>query len=171
MNHPIRSFCVLLISSLLFYNCQEAVKPGANLSLEPIFSDHMVLQQSTNAAIFGHSTPETRVSVIGSWGNSASTYSDQNGKWQVKIVTPEAGGPFELKVETRDTTVVFNDVLIGEVWLASGQSNMEMPLKGYLPTEPIINYQQEIDSANYNKIRMLTVARNMSPIPVDSLRG
>ena len=141
------------------------------MSLEPIFSDHMVLQQSTNAAIFGHSTPETRVSVIGSWGNSASTYSDQNGKWQVKIVTPEAGGPFELKVETRDTTVVFNDVLIGEVWLASGQSNMEMPLTGYLPTEPIINYQQEIDSANYNKIRMLTVARNMSPIPVDSLRG
>ena len=145
--------------------------PDSKLSLEPIFSDHMVLQQSTNAAVFGTSSPEIRVSVIGSWGNSATTYSDEQGKWQVKIATPEAGGPFELKVETRDTTAVFNDVLIGEVWLASGQSNMEMPLTGYLPTEPIDNYQEEINLADYNKIRMLTVQRNMSPFPVDSHHG
>lgn len=171
MNHPIRSLCILFIGSFLFYNCQEKEKSPANLSLEPIFSDHMVLQQNTNAAIFGTSDPEIRVSVTGSWGNSATTYSDQNGQWQVKIATPAAGGPFELKIDTRDTTAVFSDVLIGEVWLASGQSNMEMPLTGYLPIEPIDNYQQEIDSANYNKIRMLTVGRNMSPIPVDSLRG
>jgi len=171
MNHPIKAFCILFFCSFLFYNCQEEVKPEANLSLEPIFSDHMVLQQSTNAAIFGTSTPEIRVSVNGSWGNSATTYSDQNGHWNVKITTPKAGGPYELKVETRDTTAVFNDVLIGEVWLASGQSNMEMPLTGYLPTEPIDNYQQEIDSAIYNKIRMLTVRRNMSPFPVESMQG
>ncbi|MBT8235268.1 MAG: sialate O-acetylesterase, partial [Bacteroidia bacterium] len=70
-----------------------------------------------------------------------------------------------------DTSAVFNDVLIGEVWLASGQSNMEMPLTGYLPSEPIDSYQEEIDAANYDKIRMLTVQRNMSPFPVDSLNG
>ena len=171
MNHPFRSYCMLIISTLLFYNCQEQSIPVSNLSLEPIFSDHMVLQQSTNAAIFGTSYPETRVSVVGSWGNSSTTYSDEHGKWLVKIATPEAGGPFELKVETRDTTAVFNDVLIGEVWLASGQSNMEMPLTGYLPTEPIDNNEEEINAANYNKIRMLTVRRNMSPFPVDSLNG
>jgi len=171
MNHPFRSYCMLFISTLLFYNCQQQSIPVSNLSLEPIFSDHMVLQQSTNAAIFGTSAPETRVSVVGSWGNSATTYSDEHGKWQVKIVTPEAGGPFELKVETRDTTAVFKDVLIGEVWLASGQSNMEMPLTGYLPTEPIDNNEEEINSANFNKIRMLTVQRNMSPLPLDSHNG
>ncbi|NND15190.1 MAG: glycosyl hydrolase family 2 [Eudoraea sp.] len=159
------------MSSLIFYNCQEARKPSSHLAMEPIFANHMVLQQQTNAAIWGECTPETRVSVIGNWGNSATTYSDQNGKWQVKITTPEAGGPFELKVETRDTTAIFTDVLIGEVWLASGQSNMEMPLTGYLPNEPIDNYKEEIENANYSKIRMLTVQRNMSPEPVESLNG
>ncbi len=131
----------------------------------------MVLQQQQEVAFWGEYTPGYEVIIFASWGEEISTKADSNGKWKLKLVTPVAGGPYSVKIETRDSTIVLNDVQVGEVWLASGQSNMEMPLRGWPPNDLILNSDQEIAEANYPQIRMLTVARNLSETPLDTVSG
>jgi sialate O-acetylesterase len=99
--------------------------------LPGIFTDNMVLQQQTNTPMWGNDKPGTHITVTVSWDRqsySATTGSD--GKWKTAIKTPKAGGPFTVRIQG-SKTVVLNNVWIGEVWLASGQSNMSMQLKGY----------------------------------------
>ena len=86
----------------------------------------MVLQQEKNVAIWGEYAPNSAITIKGSWGEISSGMSNNNGSWKVLIPTPKAGGPFELEIITKTTTKKITDVMIGEVWLASGQSNMEM---------------------------------------------
>ncbi len=104
----------------------------AKVILPPVIGDNMVLQQQTSAAIFGKAEPGKKVSVKTSWDRkTVRTVADsQTGKWLVYVQTPAAGGPYEITISDGDKTVL-HDVLIGEVWFASGQSNMEMPMKGY----------------------------------------
>ncbi len=135
---------------------------GQKLDLNPLFSDHIVLQQKTKAAIWGKSEPKTEIVVSGNWGKRAKTRADMDGNWRTKLETPKAGGPFNITVASKSDTVIINDVLIGEVWLCSGQSNMEMPLKGFLPNEPITGSKEAIQSADIPEIRMFTVSRNFS---------
>jgi len=91
----------------------------------------MVLQQKTQTPVWGWDKPGKIVSVSTSWNNkSYSTKTDSQGKWKVMISTPSAGGPYQIII-SGDKKVTLKDVWIGEVWYASGQSNMSMPLKGY----------------------------------------
>jgi len=137
------------------------------LKLPYLFSDHMVLQQNEEVTIWGEYHPKDNVSVKGSWGDEVTTQTDKNGTWQVTIQTPEAGGPYLLDIITADSTIVLNDVMIGEVWLASGQSNMQMPLKGWPPNDLILNSATEISSADHSSIRMFTVPMTLSVQPLD----
>ncbi len=162
----IPTFLVLLI----FWSCRtpspEPFVPSA------IFGDHMVLQQQEEVAIWGTGTPGDEVKAQGSWSDAfVSTLVDESGQWRLALPTPEAGGPYLLDMAQSDTLIRFEDVMIGEVWLASGQSNMEMPLTGYLPSEPIDNYEQEIANANYPGIRYMNVSRALSPLPVETIEG
>ena len=91
----------------------------------------MVLQQNSSVPIWGWSKKNKQVSINVSWNDKLySAKSDVNGKWKLNIPTPNAGGPYEVNIITKDTTVLLKDVMIGEVWLASGQSNMQMILAG-----------------------------------------
>jgi len=132
------------------------------LKLNPLFSDHIVLQQKTKAAIWGKGEPKAEIVVSGSWGERAKILADMDGNWRTKLETPKAGGPFNITVASKTDTVILNDVLIGEVWLCSGQSNMEMPLKGFLPNEPITGSKEAIQSADIPEMRMFTARRNFS---------
>ena len=98
----------------------------AEVSLPRVFSDHMVLLRGVDVPVFGTAAPAESVMVTFR-GNSATGVADSQGRWQVKIKVGDAGGPFDLTVKG-DNTVVAKDVLVGEVWLASGQSNMSLPL-------------------------------------------
>ena len=89
-----------------------------------LFTDHMVIQRETQAPVWGSADAGEKVSVTGSWGESAATTADASGKWMVKLKTPEAGGPHTLTLKGNNT-VTIKDVLSGEVWFCSGQSNME----------------------------------------------
>ncbi|GAB5527953.1 MAG: sialate O-acetylesterase [Roseivirga sp.] len=144
---------------------------GNNLEVSALFTDHMVLQQKENVAIWGESGANQTISISGSWGNAVEGEADENGQWQLVIPTPTAGGPFELTISTRDTSISINDVMIGEVWLASGQSNMEMPLKGWPPRDIVQNSAEEISNAKYPDIRMLTVQRNLTAGPISTITG
>ncbi len=165
-----RSLFLIFLATFLFaLSCQPEEK--RLLKLPPLFSDHMVLQQDQNVYIWGEYTPNMEVNVRGSWGDEISTTSDANGHWKLELPTPKAGGPHSLTVITKDSTAVFNDVLIGEVWLASGQSNMQMPLKGWPPNDLIQNSAAEIAEADHPEIRMFTVPMTLSLIPLDSVNG
>ncbi len=119
MKHALK----LLAAAALFVTAFSCSKP-AEVSLPVIFSDHMVLQKDCDANLWGGSAPGARVSV--QWrGKSYSATADEAGKWKLSVPAGEAGGPFTLKIG--DKTV--NDVLVGEVFICSGQSNMELPVR------------------------------------------
>lgn len=97
----------------------------------PVFSDNMVLQRRSEAAIWGDAAPGKKVRISVPWsGTKTETRADGNGKWFARISTPEAGGPYRIVLDDGEKTVIDN-VLVGEVWICSGQSNMEMPVKGW----------------------------------------
>ena len=154
---------------LYTFSCEPI--PKNILKISGLFSDHMVLQQQQEVNFWGEYTAGQELTISGSWGTKSSTRADANGVWKTKMTTPEAGGPYILKIVTSDSTIVIKDVLIGEVWLASGQSNMEMPVKGWPPNDVIRNSTTEIEQANYPTIRMLTVKKNLSGNPLSFING
>ncbi len=136
----------------------------ANLSLSSIFTDNMVLQQQKKLPIWGKASVGKKVSVKTSWNNKTYyTEVDQSGAWKIQITTPAAGGPYSIDIVAGEKFVLKN-ILIGEVWLCSGQSNMEMPLKGY-PSQPILESTTSILQANNDNIRFYTVPRNPKLLP------
>jgi sialate O-acetylesterase len=150
---------------------QTSCTKNANIELPAIFSENMVLQQNILATIWGKALPGSTIQVAGTWGEQETTKTGDDGKWQVTLSTPSAGGPYNLTISGKNSLIEIENVLIGEVWLASGQSNMEMPLTGWPPHDPILDSEETIASANYPEIRMFTVQRNTSAIPLDDVSG
>lgn len=150
----------IVLNSLLF-SC--SYKPAKGITLPKIFGNNMVLQQGKSLAIWGQSMPGGKVTVeIG--GNKGSVKVKKNGKWMVEMPLMSSGGPYDLKIIGEDT-IVFTDVMIGEVWICSGQSNMEWPLR------QVNNADMEIAGANHENIRLFKVNRSMSLTPSDSLES
>lgn len=160
---------IYIISLLFFIACAET--ENIELSLNPLFSDHMVLQQQEDVAVWGAANPMEKISISGSWGEEITGTAGASGNWQLNLPTPKAGGPFQVIITTENQTITLKDVLIGEVWLASGQSNMEMPLEGFLPREPVDNYLEEVVNANYDQIRYFDVTRAIEASPVKTPIG
>ena len=114
---------------------------GSQFRLAPLFADNMVLQQKREVPVWGEGTPGTRVVLKASWKKEASALVRPDGSWSLTLMTPRAGGPYEMTVAHDDSATVIKNVLIGEVWLCSGQSNMEMPLEGW-PGDSILSSQE-----------------------------
>ena len=135
--------------------------------LSPLFSDNMVIQQQTEAPIWGETKAGRRVSVTTSWdGQSVSTTADVQGCWRITLHTPKAGGPYTITVND-GKKVTLRNVMVGEVWLCSGQSNMEMPIDGWTRVR---NYEQEKEEANqYTNIRLLHLEQRVSTQPSNRL--
>lgn len=153
--------------ALTFLVCSCQTKINKDLKVTGLFSDHMVLQQQVN--VWGEYTPKQKITLFASWGEKEEVSSDAQGKWTMQLSTPKAGGPYSIKITIEDSLLVINDLLIGEVWLAAGQSNMALPLRGWLPNNTVRNSNLEIAIANYPEIRMLNVAYNLSVVPVESV--
>jgi len=137
---------------------------SATVSTPSIFGDHMVLQQGKSLPVWGKADPGEKVRVT--LGNKTrSTTACAEGKWMVKLGTMNTGGPYELKVEGKDNTLVFTDVLIGEVWLGSGQSNMQWTVSNSA------NAQEEIAKASHPYIRLFSVERTVAQSPQEDCKG
>jgi len=148
----LKSFVVigLLAMSLSAF---ATVKPAS------IFTDHMVLQQQSNVAIWGWAKPSSTVKITTSWNKKLYTASaDATGKFKIKVSTPKAGGPFEISLNDGEL-LVLKDILIGEVWFCGGQSNMEMPMKGF-KSQPILGSNETILKSKNSNIRIYTVPRS-----------
>jgi sialate O-acetylesterase len=129
----------------------------ANPTLPHLFSDHMVLQSGAPIHIWGDAEPGEEIAVDLA-GHRAQTIADQNGRWKVELPAMDAGGPFTMTVQGR-ATIVLRDVMIGEVWVASGQSNMTFALSG------VTDAKEEIANANFPQIRFFTVPERVAMNP------
>ena len=83
-----------------------------NLNLPSVFSDFMILQRETEVSFWGKSSPNEKIEIRGTWGKSSSTKADKSGNWELKLITPSAGGPYEVVVNDSRNSIVFKDVLI-----------------------------------------------------------
>lgn len=138
------SICLLLLVC--------AAPARAEVRLPKVIGDHMVIQQKQPATIWGWADAGEKV-VVEMGESRGETKANADGKWSLKIDPPAAGGPYEVHV-VGTNTIKLTDVLVGEVWVCSGQSNMQWSVKASL------NPQEEIAAAKYPNIRLFTVARN-----------
>ncbi|MBX3117937.1 MAG: hypothetical protein KF784_02655 [Fimbriimonadaceae bacterium] len=142
----------------------------AQLRLGSPFQDHMVLQRDRAVAIWGWAKPGTKISIKSSWGSVGEAEADKAGKWLGRLNTPKGGGgPYDVTING-DGQITLDDVLVGEVWVCSGQSNMEMTVqKGYPPS--LLNQELAIAGAQYPRIRMFNVVKNMAATPQELCGG
>ena len=156
-----KKLSVLLLLVLLALVSAE----GASLQLPKIMGDHMVLQQKSFAKIWGWAEPEQVVKVTTSWNDKTyRVVTDQHGNWQVSVATGKAGGPYKVTIKA-DITKVLEDILLGEVWICSGQSNMEWPLSRAETAK------EEIPLSDYPEIRLFTVEKTIALRPEEDLKG
>jgi len=157
MKKLILFFCLVMFLS-------GTSKLFAIVRLPPIMSSNMVLQQNSQATLWGWAEPSERFTITCSWKTTVDSVTAFNsGKWKAKITTPAAGGPYIITIKGRINTIVLENILIGEVWVCSGQSNMEMS-----NTKQI---QDELPNSKNDNIRFFTVAKKTSSYPQDHADG
>ncbi|MDR1417439.1 MAG: 9-O-acetylesterase [Prevotellaceae bacterium] len=151
----------------LFFFTILSASAFAKVELPALFSSNMVLQQQANVPLWGKSKPNARVSVQPSWSaQSSATVADASGSWKVTLPTPAAGGPHTITISD-GSNLKLSNVMVGEVWLCSGQSNMEMPLAGW---GRVNSYEQEIAQAQYPNIRLLQVEKQANVAPQSDMK-
>ena len=157
----------ILLTGFLLAIC---LSTRAEVKLPAIFSDGMVMQQKTNANLWGTATPNKNVTITTSWdGKQYVATADKNGAWKLAVPTPEAGGPYTVTFDDGSLKTL-NNILIGELWLCSGQSNMEMPMKGF-KNQPVENANMDILHSKNSNIRLFTVKRTSTMIPQNDVVG
>ncbi len=133
----------------------------ADINVADIFSDNMVLQRNINVKVWGSAEPGEKV-LLSFKGQKLKTKADRRGEWSLLLKPMQAGGPYEMTISGKNE-VVLKNILIGDVWICSGQSNMQWPVS------KTNNAEQEIKDANYPNIRLFEVPRTVSNVPVDNI--
>lgn len=157
---------IVLVLTFLFNAALASVHPAR------IFSDNMVLQRDVAIPVWGTASPGEPVTVRLK-SAVVKTIALSDGRWMVELPGFAAGGPYELIIESFSGKIEFKNVLVGDVWFASGQSNMEHPVSGweYIPHSAIANYEQEITDSKYPEIRLFQVPKFPSPFVLKDLSG
>ncbi len=151
---------VILLLSLFFQ------APESHLEVNGLIGNHMVIQRDRAFTIEGKALPNTVVRCILK-GKIVGTVSNDKGEWKVRLTGHSAGGPFDMEIQSKEESISYSDIQFGDVWLASGQSNM-----AYRMGTGVLNWEREIKNANYEKIRMITLDANPSDVPLKTtLKG
>jgi len=162
------TFSILIMICIIFISCStvqmkkadETLKTG-QIRVPDIFGDHMVLQQNSPIPVWGTAKPGSRVTVRLGY-QKQMTHADQDGRWFLEMPSMKAGGPVEMGIYGKNV-IRFTDVYIGDVWICSGQSNMEWPVAQSNKAN------QEMEAAQYPEIRLLQIERNISYQPLDNI--
>ncbi len=142
------------------------VSVKANITLPNIFGDNMVLQRNSEVKIWGWANPKEEIKLVSGWNNQEyKTVANNQAKWELTIKTPEAGGPYTISIKGYNE-VVLKNILIGEVWVCSGQSNMEMSASW-----GIDNGNEEVKNAANPNIRFFTVSKSTAVTPQNNVLG
>ena len=145
-----------------------AASCSSRIKLPSVLADHMVLERDTVVAIWGRSDPGQPIAVTGSWasGDTVKAQATQDGRWRVNLPTTGAGGPYTLTIKDKNETVTLTDVMLGEVWLCSGQSNMEFNVSWGLE-----NKETEVAQANFPGIRFFHVRQKGADVPQEDCKA
>jgi sialate O-acetylesterase len=156
---------ILILALSALWLCAGQPVEGAKLRLPSILGEHMVLQQNTVVNLWGWADPGSPVEVIAGWnGQTYRAIAGMDGGWLVRVPTSEAGGPFSITFRS-DTSLVLEDVLLGEVWVCSGQSNMEWTLAR------AHSAQEELPRADLPGIRLFRVEKKIATRPLEDVIG
>ena len=158
-----KKIMILAVLALLALGGQAKVR------LPHILCNNMVLQQNTQVRLWGWAKAGSQISVTTSWNTAKlTTKADRDGRWMLKVQTPEASyTPQTIKFDDGDGAVELSNVLMGEVWVCAGQSNMEMPMKGF-GNCPVEGYNEEVIAArNYRGIHYVKIPSEMRVNPQD----
>ncbi len=136
----------------------------SEIKLPAVFSDHMVLQAHQPIRIWGWADPKETITLTFQ-GNSAKTQADRSGKWEIELPALPYGGPHSMQISGKKNTLTLKQILIGEVWICSGQSNMEFTVK------EAQNAVMEIQNADYPQIRFFNVTKQMATHPQPNFEG
>lgn len=138
----------------------------AKVTLPSFFTDNMVIQQNTILTLPGSAKAGKQVTVKVSWNNEKYTVkASADGKFSIEVPTPSAGGPYQITISDGEK-LTLNNIMAGEVWICSGQSNMEMPVVGW---GKVMNCEQEVADANYPSIRLLQVKKTIALTPQENV--
>ncbi|TDQ07151.1 sialate O-acetylesterase [Pedobacter metabolipauper] len=149
-----------LFTGLLLLACSTVSQ--AKIVVSSLISDHMVLQRGVDVRIWGTADPQEKISIVFK-GRNYQTRASRDGAWAVMIAPSEAGGPYLLTIRGKSEVLKINDLVVGDVWLCSGQSNMEFTVSG------VFNAANELVAANDNQIRQFKVPKANGPLPVNVL--
>ena len=164
MTRPLRITLLLLLSALAWLPC------AAEVRLPNVLSDHAVLQRDRPIHLWGMATPGAHL-VTRFHGQSATTNADDLGRWSLYLQPEAAGGPFQLSITGDGPEKILSDLLVGDVWFASGQSNMEMPMSGFPPSAHLKDADAEIAAAHNSMLRLLVVQHKSSDFPLNDADG
>ena len=144
----------------------------AQLRLPIIFDDHMVIQRATTIPIWGWASPSQKVTINVSWDTTTiRTQADNGAFWKTSLMTPPAGGPHKITIKAGRDVRTLEDVLSGEVWLASGQSNMEWSMYAAADGRPLINQINDSNIRLFNVPRSSASCCNPGPASYRRCRG
>lgn len=160
---PVRRSIVFAFAILICIASQSCAIQ-AEVRLSSVFADHMVIQRDIPVHIWGDASPAEAITVSFR-GETRHSTTDDLGRWSLYLATGSAGGPFEMIVQGVNR-IAMEDILVGDVWIASGQSNMEFPLAEGM-NRGVTNEREEIAAANYPRIRLLDIEPRSSEIPQD----
>lgn len=157
-------FYVLLTAALLIANTSYG-----KVKLPAIVSSNMVLQRDATVNIWGWADSGEEIDISVSWlEESIKIFAGKSETWKIQVKTTNSLEPQTIRIKSRESDIFLENILFGEVWLCSGQSNMEQPISGYLG-QPVLGAQQVIATANNEKIRLFTVERQASIMPKEDL--
>ncbi len=161
---------ILNMTRIAFVFCLLApvmIFAQGSLRLPSVLSDHMILQQDTEVNFWGWANPQTTIYITTGWSKDTITVkASEKAKWETIINTPSSGGPFEIRVTSKDETIIIKDVMIGELWICSGQSNME-----YSANHGVLDAKEALASCENNEIRLFYVEKATADFPQDNLSG
>ncbi|RMG18779.1 MAG: sialate O-acetylesterase, partial [Bacteroidetes bacterium] len=165
----ITSLLLPIWCTLLF--CQFSFTTIAQTQLPPILSDNMLIQHSAEVKLWGWDTPGQPVRLTPSWSRKGvEVRTNEAGRWEATLSSPAPGGPHRIRIQG-SSTITLQNVLAGELWLCSGQSNMDRQLGLQRGQKPIVNYWETAQQADLPEIRLFVVKRSVSEVPQQRCEG
>ncbi len=170
MNNCQRIFLAFLV---VFAGIIAPLSVKSAIRLPALIGNNMVLQQNATIRVWGWADAGEKVVIQASWQNApVITTTPATGTWSTTLNTPKAGGPYKMTITGNDYSIIIGNIMIGEVWVCSGQSNMEFTMRGlggwknYNP-----EVRNEVASGKYADVRLFTVGRDTSAVPLANCKG
>jgi sialate O-acetylesterase len=157
---------ITYLSIFLLFSCTATF---AKIKLPSIIASNMVLQRNTSVKIWGWATPGEKITVKTSWiTETFKVTTPQNGRWEITMKTTLSKEPQNIQLKSIESNINLDNILFGEVWICSGQSNMRMPLKGYTG-QPTFEGNLAVANSKNPNLRLFSITENGSPTPLDSV--